>query len=62
MSSAMGGETMRHHDACDVTVANTPDNLGFGLGVERARGLVQDDDGGVDHQRTRNLHALQLTT
>ena len=53
---------MRHHDACDVTVANTPDNLGFGLGVERARGLVQDDDGGVDHQRTRNLHALQLTT
>ena len=57
---AHGGEAMRDHEAGDAARAQVRLDARLGRGVERAGGLVEDEDRRVAHQRARDLEALAL--
>ena len=56
------GQSMSHHDAGYLAPTNRLDYLLLGLGVKRARCLVENRDGGLLCEHARDFQALELAT
>ena len=54
-------QTVGNHDACTAALSDIFNDLLFGVCVERARSLIENEHGGIEEKSTRNLKSLSLS-